>query len=270
MSAAQFGEAGESWRARGPELFHHPLSHGVRRPQSRAAHWLRGLLIEASRRAVGRARAGAILWLGGLSLALLFSSPSSALANEPQQSARTDGTRLAVLAGYRYWPQHKFENSAAGAGHLMENRAFGGPQFEFAFGYRVSRSWDVSIEIGFAWESIDFRAGPTSHTSLPLMFVGRFLPWPGGLEPFVGLGAGYVLNFYSGGVLDYLESHSMGAMANVGLFYAMADRAALTAELRFTYAVSEMNAPFRNRMSGGLALLIGVQWAFAPARRELR
>lgn len=207
--------------------------------------------------------------LGGLCIAL-FLSPCRAQAKAPQQSARTDGTRLAFLVGYRYWPQNKFENSATGAGYLLERRALGGLQFEFEFGYRVVRHWDVSIEMGFTWESIDFRDGPTSHTSLPLMFVGRFLPWPGRFEPFVGLGAGYVLNFYSGGLLDYLESHSMGALANVGFFYAMTEHASLTAELRFTYAVSEMSEPFRSRMSGGLAVLIGVQWSFVPERQELR
>lgn len=196
--------------------------------------------------------------------------PCRARAKGPQQSTRPDGTRLAFLVGYRYWPQNKFENSATGAGYLLEKRALGGPQFEFEFGYRLAHNWDISIEMGFTWESIDFRAGPTSHSSLPLMFVGRFLPWPGRFEPFFGLGAGYVLNFYSGGVLDYLESHAMGAMANVGFFYAMTDRASLTAELRFTYAVSEMSEPFRSRMSGGLALLIGVQWAFLPERQALR
>ena len=203
-------------------------------------------------------------------LLVLIVSPAPARAESPRQSAVTEGTRLAMLVGYRYWPQYKFENSATGAGYLLERRSLGGPQFEFEFGYRVAPNWDVAIEMGFSWESIDFSDGATSHSSIPLLFAARFLPWPGGFEPFFGLGAGYVLNFYSGGVLDYVESHAMGAMANVGFFYPLTDHASLTAELRFTYAVSEMSEPFRNRMSGGLAILVGVQWAFAPERRELR
>ncbi len=225
-----------------------------------------------------RARAASTPWLGlvtrALALALCL-APGFALADSPApqkppgQSVITDGTRLAFLAGYRYWPQGKFENSATGAGYLLERRAIGGPQFAFDFGYRVSRHWDVAIEMSFTWESIDFRGGATSHSSLPLMFVGRFLPWPGRFDPFVGVGAGYVLNFYSGGRLGYLESHSMGAMAGIGFFYALTKRASLIAELRFTYAVSEMSEPFRSRMSGGLALLVGAQWSFAPANQSL-
>ncbi|MBR2979936.1 MAG: hypothetical protein IKC51_08400 [Myxococcaceae bacterium] len=221
-----------------------------------------------------RARAASLPWLGMIAVALALSlSPGFALAEPaakpPGQSVVTDGTRLAFLAGYRYWPQGKFENSATGAGYLLERRALGGPQFAFDFGYRVSRNWDVAIEMSFTWESIDFVGGATSHSSLPLMFVGRFLPWPGRFDPFVGIGAGYVLNFYSGGRLGYLESHSMGAMAGISFFYALTKRASLIAELRFTYAVSEMSEPFRSRMSGGLALLVGAQWSFAPANQSL-
>ena len=188
---------------------------------------------------------------------------------DASQSVRTEGARLALLAGYHYWPQNKFENSAAGAGYMLDRRGVGGPQVGFEFGYRVAPSWDVAIEIGYTWERIAFSDGASSHSSLPLMFAARWLPWPGGFEPFFGVGAGYILNFYSGGVFEYLESHAMGVMADAGFFFPFNDSLSVTAELRFSYGVSEMNKPFRDVMCGGLSLLVGIQWGFRPKKREL-
>jgi len=56
-----------------------------------------------------RARAASLPWLGMIAVALaLCLSPGFALAEPaakpPGQSVVTDGTRLAFLAGYRYWP----------------------------------------------------------------------------------------------------------------------------------------------------------------------
>lgn len=185
------------------------------------------------------------------------------------QSVRAGGARLALLAGYHYWPQTSFENSAVGAGYMLDRRAVGGPQVGLEFGYRVDSSWDVAIEIGYSWERIAFSDGASSHSTLPLMFTARWLPWPGGIEPFFGVGAGYILNFYSGGILDYLESHSMGAMASAGCFFPFTESISATAELRFSYGVSEMNNPFRSVMCGGIALLVGIQWGFKLEKREL-
>lgn len=185
------------------------------------------------------------------------------------QSVPTEGTRLALMAGYHYWPQAGFENSAVGAGYMLERRTVGGPMAAAAFGYRATSDWDVSLEVGYTWESIRFERGATNHSTIPLLFVARWLPWPGRVEPYFGLGGGYVLNFYTGGVMDYVESHSMGLMADAGVFVTLSPQVAFLAELRFTYAVSEMSEPFESRMGGGLALTVGIQWGFRAQHMEL-
>ncbi len=175
-----------------------------------------------------------------------------------------EGTRIAVQGGWRYAFNTRFMEQARDSGFPLSSRSLGGPSLLAVFGYRVRLDTELSIELGWSREAFKFDEAPTlTLNNVPVLIAVRWSPWPGAINPYVGGGVGYFLNFFDGGPTSAGESHTGGPVVMVGLSVDLGERLSLVAEYRLAFARAEVSRLGYVQV-GGNTLAIGLQLAFAP------
>ena len=205
----------------------------------------------------------AIVFASALCLAAL--APSGARALPPENT-----TRIALEAGWRYQPNARFAEWAAINGHTSTGQSSGGPALIATFGYRPLAEIEVAIEIGFAYERYGFLGEkPMELNQLPITLSVRYTPFTGSIYPYVGLGYGYVLNFFTDAPGGGIESHGSGPTALLGVAFEVSKRVSILAEYRYTYCRVEVGN-LGYLQAGGNGFYVGVQLAFPPEDNRLQ
>jgi hypothetical protein len=205
---------------------------------------------------------GSRVALGGLVLALHSAVPASA---RPVEGA----TRIGLQGGYRYVPNGRFAELAGEAGHPLATPSLGGPAVLGVFGYRPMETLEVALELGWVFQRFHFEDGQTMQLNqLPVSFALRWAPWPGTAFPYLVGGAGYFLNFLSGGPAGSLESHAAAPFGGAGVSFELADRVSAFAEYRFSVARVEVTG-LGYLHTGGNLFMLGIELSFAAEEKRL-
>jgi len=178
---------------------------------------------------------------------------------------RAEQTRIGVLGGWRYSFNGAFLDQASAAGVALE-RSVGGPSLVSVFGYRPSESWEVGIELGFAYDRWGLPDGSLQLYQMPVGIVGRWSPWSGTGSPYLGFGFGYLLNFVSNKDQS-IENHTQAPCLMLGSTFDLSEKLALLAEYRFSYGPIEFEGLGRMQ-TGGHSLFVGVQMSFPPEEKR--
>jgi outer membrane protein W len=199
-------------------------------------------------------------------LALTIWAPATAHAQ-----VVAEGTRVGVQGGWRYAPNASFEKRVKASGHPLTSSPIGGPQVQGVFGYRLSDAVEVAIELGYSRETFEVVDGPLTMSQMPVLIALRWFPLQGrfGLEPYLGGGAGYFLNFFDGDENGSFEAHAQGGFVMAGATLALTQRISLIGELRYAYAESHLN-DLGWLQVGGASGYLGVQIAFPPEPQGLQ
>lgn len=209
-------------------------------------------------------RLAATAFASALCLAAL--APSSARAIPPENT-----TRLGFQLGYRYQPNARFLEWAAINGHTSSAALTGGPTFALSFGYRPLPELEVSIELGYAFEQYGFVGlKPMQLHQVPVALAVRYAPVSlGPFYPYLGLGYGYLLNFFQDAPGGAAESHGNAPTGIVGGVLEVSKRVSIFIEYRYSYCRVEIpNLGYLQ--AGGNSFFLGLQVGFPPEDNRLQ
>ncbi|HEY3448442.1 MAG TPA: OmpW family outer membrane protein [Myxococcales bacterium] len=209
-------------------------------------------------------RLAATVFASALCLAAL--APSAAQAIPPENT-----TRLGIQAGWRYQPNARFLEWAAAGGHASTGALTGGPALQLSFGYRPLTEIEVSIELGYAFEQFGFAGEKAMQLhQLPLTLAARYSPFAfSSFYPYVGLGYGYLLNFFQDAPGGAVESHGQGPVGILGAVFEVSKTVSMFVEYRYTYCRVEIQN-LGYMQTGGNGFFLGVQVGFPPEDNRLR
>ncbi len=179
-----------------------------------------------------------------------------------------DSTRIAVGAGWRYQPNARFGEWASGYGTPLLGPSPGGPGVLATFGYQALPNLEVSMDVGLFEERFAFADRTMGLTNVPITVNVRYFPWQAQLSPYVGLGAGYFLNFVSDSPKGGMESHGSGPLAILGAVLELSQRWSMVVEYRLGLARVELPG-VGYLQTGGNTLVLGAQMSFPPEVRRL-
>lgn len=187
---------------------------------------------------------------------LAFASPAAARA--PDQSGR-----VGALAGARYIPHGHFKALAGASGVPVQSETPWGGVGLASFGFRPGAQFEVAIEAGYANDAFKFEGSTMRVSTVPIGVTGRWWPLDTAISPYLGIGGGYVLNFFSGAPGGVNESHARGFHALVGASWDFMPRWQLWVEDRYMVAIPGL-PPIGEINTGGNMVLIGISFVFAP------
>lgn len=210
---------------------------------------------------------GQVRWVVAV---LVLTSPVTARA----QSQSIDGWgRATVMGGYRWVPNWYFASKAAAAGQPYTSPLQGGPQGVLSFGYGATEWLEVSVDLFAAshaftvdglepFTSFSYGAGLGAR----LMKTNVLFP---GFTPYVGIALGPVLSDLFSSSLQVPERLLGGYLAVGGFHWKVADRWAITFDVRYLYARSVV-PDIGGINVGGVFVSLGVSMFFPPApKRDL-
>lgn len=200
---------------------------------------------------------------GVLTLASVFGSVEAGATPDD------DTTRIGIFLGPRYVPHGHFIDEAQASGDPVSSSTPVNGQGLLSFGYKPESYLEVALEVGYSFDSFTLQTGPITITSVPVVATVRFTPWPGRVYPYVGLGGGYMLNFFSGAPPAYgsssgeLENHTYTFHGLAGVGFDLTRQWSLFAEYRFEWSTPDIE-PIGELQTGGSVLLLGVSFVFEP------
>ena len=175
-----------------------------------------------------------------------------------------DTTRIALQAGWRYQPNGRFAEWTAMSGYPMTSKITGGPTLLFIFAYRPMPEIEVALEVGWAFERFSFEnAKPMQLNQIPITAAVRYAPFAGSIFPYVGVGYGYMLNFFTDAPGGTVESHGSTPVLIAGGSLELSDRISINLEYRYTLCRVELTN-LGYMQAGGNSLYLGVSLAFPP------
>lgn len=194
----------------------------------------------------------------------------SALAQDGSSRGVEGWGRISVMGGYRWTPNWYFTAQAAAAGNPVTHPSNGGPLGMASFGYGAFTNFELSVDAFAAFESFTLDGlAPFSATTYGALIGPRLTKkdlFPG-FTPYVGAEGGPTLALVQSASFSNPE-RLLGGLAVVGGFHLMvADRWAISFDVRWLYAravvpgISGINV-------GGVLFSIGVSTFFAPAPRR--
>jgi len=176
-----------------------------------------------------------------------------------------DTTRVALQVGYRYQPNARFAEWAELTGHPLAKQSSGGPSLLGVFAYRPLQDVEVSLEIGWTYETFEFLEGKALvFNQLPITLSVRYTPFTTQyFYPYIGAGFGYFLNFFSDAPGGTPESHGQGPVLIAGGVFDLSKRFSVYVEYRYSLCRVEL-LDLGYMQVGGNQFFLGIQLNFPP------
>lgn len=191
-------------------------------------------------------------------VALGVSTPVGAGASPEEGSAS-----LGLFLGPRYVPLGHFIQEAQASDDPVSSSASWTPLVMLSFGYRPLSYLEVSMEVGYSTDSLTLVVSRVGITSLPVVGTVRFTPLKSRLYPYVGLGGGCMLNFFTGVPSGELEDHTASFHGLAGVGFELTRRWSLFAEERYEVALPSLH-PIGELQTGGNVVLVGIGLTIGP------
>ncbi len=179
-----------------------------------------------------------------------------------------ESTRIALNVGWRYTPNATFAQQASTNGYPLAGTPVGGPAALLTFAYEFTERFEVAIELGYNAERFTLvGAPPLTLSSVPILVDFRwwFASWQR-VAFYAGAGAGYLMNFWTGGPTAYFEAPTATPVLMLGMAIALNETLAVVIEDRETLArVLAENVGMAQ--VGGNTLTVGLHYSLGVSTR---
>jgi hypothetical protein len=152
--------------------------------------------------------------------------------------------RVSVQGGYKWAPNAPFVQKADEAGHTLEGKLAGGPQFSASFGYAALDWVEATIDLLIGFENFTLKDyEPFASTTYGALLGVRLakMDFPiRGLVPHLGAQFGPVLSFITSKSINSAEKLNTAYSLNAGLTWRFKEKWGVGFDARYVFATGEI------------------------------